>query len=317
MKALKKFFEIREASILLIFIAFCVVMTIASPYFLTQSNLVATILGAACNMFLVTAMTVILACGGIDLSVGSTMSLAGVVLAYLSMQKGVPVLPAAIIGILCAVGIGAINGLICSRTTIAPMICTLGTMSIAKGIAMVLSKGAGISVAQISPKFLNLGKGMIGPIPILILLGVIVAVIFGFLLRNSSIMRKVYYVGSNAQAADYSGINVAKVKMGVYILSGVLCGISGVLAAARFTVASPIIGDGQEMTAISSAVIGGASLNGGIGSILGSMLGLLLLSFINNALVLLNVNVYWQEFINGVILLLAVLIDYFSHRNEN
>ena len=317
MKALKKFFEIREASILLIFIAFCVVMTIASPYFLTQSNLVATILGAACNMFLVTAMTVILACGGIDLSVGSTMSLAGVVLAYLSMQKGVPVLAAAIIGILCAVGIGAINGLICSRTTIAPMICTLGTMSIAKGIAMVLSKGAGISVAQISPKFLNLGKGMIGPIPILILLGVIVAVIFGFLLRNSSIMRKVYYVGSNAQAADYSGINVAKVKMGVYILSGVLCGISGVLAAARFTVASPIIGDGQEMTAISSAVIGGASLNGGIGSILGSMLGLLLLSFINNALVLLNVNVYWQEFINGVILLLAVLIDYFSHRNEN
>ncbi|MCR4752108.1 MAG: ABC transporter permease [Eubacterium sp.] len=317
MKALKKFFEIREASILLIFIAFCVVMMIASPFFLTQSNLTATILGAACNMFLVTAMTVILACGGIDLSVGSTMSLAGVVLAYLSMQKGVPVAAAAIIGILCSVAIGAVNGLICSRTTIAPMICTLGTMSIAKGIAMVLSKGAGISVAQLPASFLNLGKGMIGPIPLLILLGVIVAVIFGFLLRNSSIMRKVYYVGSNAQAADYSGINVAKVKMGVYILSGLLCGISGVLAAARFTVASPIIGDGQEMTAISSAVIGGASLNGGIGSILGSMLGLLLLSFINNALVLLNVNVYWQEFINGVILLLAVLIDYFSHRNEN
>ena len=317
MKALKKFFEIREASILLIFIAFCVVMTIASPYFLTQSNLVATILGTACNMFLVTAMTVILACGGIDLSVGSTMSLAGVVLAYLSMQKGVPVLAAAIIGVACSVGIGAVNGLICSRTTIAPMICTLGTMSIAKGIAMVLSKGAGISVAQLPASFLNLGKGMIGPIPLLILLGVIVAVIFGFLLRNSSMMRKVYYVGSNSQAADYSGINVAKVKMGVYILSGLLCGISGVLAAARFTVASPIIGDGQEMTAISSAVIGGASLNGGIGSILGSMLGLLLLSFINNALVLLNVNVYWQEFINGVILLLAVLIDYFSHRNEN
>lgn len=317
MKALKKFFEIREASILLIFIAFCVVMTIASPFFLTQSNLTATILGAACNMFLVTAMTVILACGGIDLSVGSMMSLAGVVLAYLSMQKGVPVAAAAIIGVLCSVGIGAVNGLICSKTTIAPMICTLGTMSIAKGIAMVLSKGAGISVAQLPAGFLKLGKGMIGPIPILILLGVIVAVIFGFLLRNSSVMRKVYYVGSNAQAADYSGINVAKVKMGVYILSGVLCGISGVLAAARFTVASPIIGDGQEMTAISSAVIGGASLNGGIGSILGSMLGLLLLSFINNALVLLNVNVYWQEFINGVILLLAVLIDYFSHRNEN
>ena len=130
-------------------------------------------------------------------------------------------------------------------------------------------------------------------------------------------MRKVYYVGSNPQAAEFSGISVPKVKMGMYLCCSILCGLAGVMNGSRFSVCSPVSGDGAEMTCISAAVIGGASLNGGQGSILGTILGLLLLTFINNALVLLSVNVYWQEFINGAILLLAVLVDFFSHRKDN
>ncbi len=306
----------REAAILIIFVAFCIIMTIASPYFLTWSNISSTVVGMCSNAFLAIGMTVVLAAGGIDLSVGSVMAMAGSVTGALFSAAGVNIFAAAVIGVITGVLVGLINGLICSKTSIAPMIVTLGTMNVAKGLAMVLTQGTSISLMSAPDAYSTAGQGTIGAIPILIVITLIVAVIFGFLLKKSTAMRKAYYVGSNEQAADYSGINIAKVKIGVYVLSGFLAGIAGILTTSRFSVASPTAGDGAEMTAISAAVIGGASVTGGSGSILGTMLGLLLLSFINNALVLLNVSVYWQEFINGCILLVAVLIDYFSRRKK-
>lgn len=317
-KVRKLFGDFREAAILLIFIVFCFIMSIASPNFATWSNVSSTVVGMCSNAFMAIGMTVVLASGGIDLSVGSVLAMAGAVTGSLYDNLGVNIWLAAFVGILSGAVVGSVNGLICAKTNIAPMIVTLGTMNVAKGIGMVLTKGTSISLMSSSKSFRIPGQGTIGGvIPIIIIIMLVFAVVFGFLLLKSTVMRKAYYVGSSEQAAEYSGINIFNVKMGVYILSGILAAIAGVLTASRFAVASPTAGDGAEMTAISAAVIGGASVNGGSGSILGTFLGLLLLTFINNALVLLNVSVYWQDLINGCILLAAVLIDYFSRRKNN
>lgn len=309
--------KFRAATILLIFIAFCIIMAIASPYFFTWSNISTTFVGMCTTVLLVIGQTVVMAAGGIDLSVGSNMALSGALTGYLFVDVGgMNIWVAALCGILAAGLIGLLNGLILSRTNIAPMICTLGTMNMAAGIAMILTTGSPISMKDTSETFKAIGKGNIGPIPILIVIALIFVVVFAILMQKSTALRKAYYIGSNAQSAEFSGINVVRIKMGIYILAGLLSGLGGIMTASRFSVASANAGVGIEMTAISACVIGGSSMNGGTGTIIGSLLGLMLLTFINNALVLLNVDVYWQNMISGCILLLAVLIDFFSHSRK-
>jgi ribose transport system permease protein len=270
------------------------------------------------SVLVVVGMTVVMAAGGIDLSVGSNMALAGALTAYLFVNVGnISIWLAMLIGLLAAGLIGFINGLILSRTSIAPMICTLGTMSLSQGIAMILTTGSPISMKDSPTAFKVIGKGLLGPIPVIIIIAVIVAIIFSVLMQKSTVFRKAYYVGSSEQAAEFSGINVSRIKLSIYVLSALLSGFGGIMTVSRFSVASANAGNGMEMTAISACVIGGSSLNGGKGTIIGAILGLMLLTFINNALVLLSVDVYWQDLISGSILLFAVLVDYFSHRTKN
>lgn len=318
MVSVKNFFgRFRAATIMLIFIVFCVIMAIASPYFITWSNISTTFVGLCTGVLVIIGMTVVMAAGGIDLSVGSNMALSAALTGYLFVNVGgTDIWVAVLCGLLAAVLIGFINGLILSRTNIAPMICTLGTMSLSRGIAMILTTGSPISMKDAPLAFKVIGKGLIGPIPVLILIALVFVVVFAILMQKSTTFRKAYYVGSNEQAAEFSGIHVSRVKMGIYILSALLAGLGGIITASRFSVASANAGVGMEMTAISACVIGGSSLNGGTGSIIGSLLGLMLLTFINNALVLLNVDVYWQDMISGCILLLAVLVDYFNNRTK-
>lgn len=318
MENVKRFFgRFRAATILLIFIVFCVGMTIASPYFLNWGNIGTTIVGMSSAVLIIIGMTVVMASGGIDLSVGSNMAISGAVTGFMFVNVGgVNIWVSALIGVIAAGGIGLINGLILSRTNIAPMICTLGTMNLSAGIAMILTKGSPISMKGTTAAFKAIGRGSTGPISNLIIIAIVFVIVFAILLEKSTIFRKAYYVGSNEQAAEYSSINVKRTKLGIYVLSGLLSGLAGIMTISRFSVASPNAGLGMEMTAISACVIGGASLNGGTGTVFGSLLGLLLLTFINNALVLLKVDVYWQNMISGVILLLAVLIDYISHRKR-
>ena len=318
MENVKSFFgRFRAATILLIFIVFCVFMAISSPHFLSWSNIGTTIVGMSTAVLVIIGMTVVMASGGIDLSVGSNMAISGAVTGFLFVDVGgINIWIAAFLGVAAAGVIGLINGLILSRTNIAPMICTLGTMNLSAGIAMILTTGSPISMKDTAAAFKAIGRGSIGPISNLIIIAIVFVIVFSILLEKSTIFRKAYYVGSNEQAAEYSSINVVRTKLGIYILSGVLAGLAGIMTTSRFSVASANAGLGVEMTAISACVIGGASMNGGTGTVIGSLLGLLLLTFINNALVLLNVDVYWQNMISGVILLLAVLIDYISHRKR-
>lgn len=311
--------KFRQTTVLLIFLVFCVIMTFASQHFLTWGNFSTTLLGMSTAVLLVIAQTVVMASGGIDLAVGANMALSSTVMAYLFVNNdGISIWPAALIGLVAVALNGLINGIILSRTTIAPMICTLGTMSLAAGIAMILTGGSPISIGIMPDSFRFIGNGRIfDTIPLLILIALVFVIIFSLLLYKSTIFRRVYYVGSNAQSAEYSGINVKRVKLGCYVLSALLSGLAGIMVASRFSVASANAGAGMEMTIIAACVIGGSSMKGGTGTVVGSLLGLMLLTFINNALVLLHISVFWQNFISGCILLIAVLIDYFSQNAKN
>jgi ribose transport system permease protein len=313
---IKVFSRFRSASIILFILLFGVIMSFLSPYFLTWDNLRTTIIGLCCDGIIAIGMTIVLISGSIDLSVGAVLGMAGAITGALFIHD-VNIYLSCLVALVAGISLGLLNGLIISRTSISPMICTLGTMYIARGIAFVVTRGSPQSMKNVPDSFRVLGKGNIFGIPVIIIIFAAIALIFAFLMNKSAAMRKIFYVGSNEQSAEYSGINVVKVRIGVFLLSSFLAVIAGILTTSRFTVATPTAGEGSEMIAISVAVIGGASTGGGEGTIMGTVFGLILITLINNALVLLNVSVYWQKLISGGILLLAVLIDYFSHKNKS
>ena len=317
MKAILTVFgKFRAASVVLIIVLFSIMMSFLSRYYLTWNNLSTTFIGMSADGIMAIGMTMILASGGIDLSVGAVLGMAGSITGVLYIG-GWNIFLACLIAVGMSLVIGLINGVVISKTTISPMICTLATMTMARGVALILTQGSPQSLSSVPEAFRFIGKGAVFGIPTPIVIFITIAIIFAFLMNKSALFRKVYYVGSNEQAAEYSGISVFKTKIGVYLISAGLSSLAGILTISRFLVATPAVGEGAEMTAISVAVIGGASTRGGEGTVMGTVCGLILITLINNALVLLNVSVYWQKLISGSILLLAVLIDYFSHRKTN
>jgi ribose transport system permease protein len=225
---------------------------------------------------------------------------------------------ASVIGILFGTLCGFINGFFITRVGLSAFITTLGMMQVARGATFVISAAMPIPLQSIPPAFKFLGRGIIPGIgvPFVIVLFIVSAVIFDFLSRRSTSIRKIYYVGSNEKAARFSGVNVNRVRIGVYVLSAVVASVAGVLTIARFNSATPYYGDTIAFETISAAVIGGASLNGGEGTILGAMLGMALLALIQTSLNLLDVSPYWQNLVTGLILLAAVSLDFLSHRKR-
>ena len=181
---------------------------------------------------------------------------------------------------------------------------------------MLITQGTPLSLYTLPASFKFIGQGVVGGVPFVILIFVLVAIFFDVLMRRAVVFRRIFYTGSNEQAAAYSGINVGKVKFAVTVLCSTLAGVAGVIYMARFGSATPTFGVGMEMNAIAAAVIGGASLVGGTGSVFGAVLGIALLSTVSSSLILLNVSVYWQDMIRGCILLGAVTIDYLLHRSR-
>lgn len=314
--AIKRFLQTKETPVFLIVVALCVIMTFLTPNFLTKGNIMTTLLGLSADGIVTIAMTVILALGGIDLSVGSVMCLASMVAAKIGVLTGNLWL-GAVLGLLVGALCGVINGLFIAKLKLTPFIMTLAMMSIARGSSMLMSSGKSVAIPKDNAAFMFMGQGYVGGlIPFLVVIFLVIAIVGNFLLRKTETFRKVFYIGSNEKAARLSGINVDRVKLGVYTLSAVLSAFAGVLCVSRFGTATTTTGDGAEMTAISAAVIGGASLDGGSGSILGAVLGILLLNIVDNALVLLHVSVYGQDLISGLILLIAVTMDVFSRRRK-
>jgi ribose/xylose/arabinose/galactoside ABC-type transport system permease subunit len=276
------------------------------PQFLTAANLINVARQISLNGILAVGVTYVLLTGGVDLSLGSVVALTGVVAAGFAHPGDWPLLVPVILGIAAGAVCGAANGLVIARGGIAPFIVTLGMMTVARGLALVISRGKPVS--NLSLAFTVLGGDLLGlPIPMVILL--LVAAISWVFLANTRFGRYVYAVGGNEQAARAAGLSVQGIKIFAYTVCGALAGVAGVVLAARITTGQPNAGVAYELDAIAAAVIGGTSLSGGIGGVGGTLLGALLMGVINNGLDLLNVSSYYQQIVKGVIIVGAVWLD--------
>ncbi len=303
----------RELALIGIILATALVMSQLSPYFLSGGNLRSVLVGLVPGAIMAVGMAVLLASGGFDLSVAAVMALCGTIAAWLTVQ-GVPVPMAILLTLLLGLLIGSGNGALVTFLGINPLIATLGTMSIARGLALVITEGYNIS--SLPDSFTQLGEQ--GPLKLPWMVWIMLAlIILGDLaLRRTRFLRQVYYIGGNERAARVSGIPVDGMRVFTYMLSGTLAALAGVLLAARLSTAVPTAGEGLELTVIAAAVIGGASLAGGEGSVLGAVLGIAFLSMISNALTLLSVSIFWQIVVTGVVLIMAVSIDVLLRRRR-
>lgn len=312
---IKKLFAHRESSVFLIIILTVLIVQIIQPKFLSISNIRAVAIGLSTDGLMAIGLTVVLVLGGIDISVGSVSALSCVITGALFLA-GVNIWMAVLTALLVGVGVGLFDGFMVSKIGLPPFIVTLGMMSLARGAAYIFTQGSPLSMGGLPASFKFFGDGDILGIPSLFMVFIIIAIVADIMMKKSNLFRNIFYVGSNENAAKLSGLNVSKVKIMVYILSAVLASLAGILSLARFNVATPQLGNMAETRAIAAAVIGGTSMSGGVGSVFGAVLGVVLLNLVNSALVMLNVSVYWQDFVTGAILVLAVTLDYISHRKK-
>src|SRR5579863_2441031 len=288
-------------------------LALARPNFLNLANLVNLLRQISINGILAVGVTYVLLTGGVDLSLGSVVALAGVAAACFAHPGQYPLVVPVAIGILTGAACGAVNGLVVARGRVAPFIVTLGMMTAARGMALLASGGRPVS--NLAAGFTHIGGGDIAGVPEPILIFCLVAVLSRVFLKNMRFGRYIYAVGGNENAALASGVPVRGVKMAAYTLCGALAGLAGVVLAARITTGQPNAGIGYELDAIAAVVIGGTSLNGGVGGVGGTILGALLMGVINNGLDLLNVSSYYQQVVKGLIIVGAVWLDQ-RHRHE-
>ncbi len=298
----------RRYGIVAVLIVLCIVLSFANQYFLTLGNIADILRQTSINGILAVGMTYVVLTAGIDLSVGSTLALAGIISA--SLVTGPHPHGAAIglaAGLLVGAAIGAINGLLVARLSIPPFVATLGMLSAARGLTYIYNDG--MPVTDLPDGYLTIGTGAIAGIPVPIIVFALVVVLFWFVLRYTTYGRYVYAVGGNAKSAKTSGISTSKIIFSVYVIGGLLAGLAGIILAARTTSALPQAGVSYELDAIAAVVIGGTSLSGGTGSLGGTVVGALLIGVINNGLNLLGVSSYYQQVVKGVIIVGAVLLD--------
>jgi len=293
--------------LLMIVVAIFVTMSFASPIFFNKDNLLAVFLGLSVEGIIAVSMTMLMVSGGFDLSVGSVMALSAAVAATLCKDFAMPVPAAMLIGMLTGALVGLFNGFIVTKIGINPFITTLSGLNLFRGLTYILMGGRNISGLPESYRILGQDYflGMQMPIWYAIAFFVI-----GFiLLKKSRFFRQNYYVGGNEKSAMLSGINVNKVRIFNYFLTGVSAGFAGVVMSSRVASATTTLGTGVELRVVTSVIVGGASLYGGEGSVLGTFLGCMLMALVTNTINLTGVDVYWQTFVSGAILLVAVIID--------
>jgi len=301
----------KESAIFLALLGIMVIITLIAPQFATIGNIyrvtrqISFVAIAALGVF-----TVILT-SGIDLSVGSLIGLSGITCGV-AMAWGLGPIPAVLIGMGTGFGVGLINGFLVSYVGITPFIVTLGMLSMARGTIWIITKGWPIE--NIDKRILVIGQGDFLGIPLPVIIMIVVSIIMHYFLRSTVFGRRVYAIGGNEEATRLSGINVKKIKCLVYGISGLLASITGIILVARFNSAQTSSGEGWELDAIAAAVIGGTSLMGGAGSVVGVLIGAAIMGVIRNGLVLMRVSAYWQTAIMGFIIILAAVIDRIKNR---
>ena len=303
----KKFTRSGQYGIFLAFVILCAVLAFSTPRFFTVSNLMIIGTQVSINALLAFGVTFVIITGGIDLSLGSMVAVTGVVAAMFAHPDSYPLIVPIVFGLAAGVGMGAFNGIVITKSKVPPFIVTLGTMTIGRGLALILSKGRPIS--NLSDSFNFIGGGNIAGIPFPIIILIVAFLICSVILNKTILGRYMYAVGGNEQAARASGINISSVKIRVYTICGLLSAMGGILLTSRITTGQPNAGAGFELDAIAAAIIGGTSTSGGTGTMTGTLIGALLIGVISNSLDLLNVTSYYQQVVMGVIIIGAVVLD--------
>lgn len=305
----------QHKGILIGLILLCLGLTLVTNTFATVTNLFNVLRQITINLYLASGMTFIILLGGIDLSVGAVIALTGVISAGMITWYGLPVYVGILIGIAAGLVIGLINGYIVSSTNLPAFIVTLATMNIARGLARLFTGAQTISVLNDSYRFW--GMGTIFGVPIQLFAIVFIILLSSFILNRTEMGRHIYAVGGNRQAARYSGINVKKVTFFVFLYSGLLAALAGILTVGRTFTATMILGTGAEMDAIAAVVLGGTSMSGGKGSISGTVIGVIIIGVLNNGMNLLGIDSSWQYVVQGLVIILAVYIDYFRETGSS
>lgn len=289
----------------------CTLLSILSPVFLSQRNFFNVFRQLSNNMFLSCGMLMVILIGGIDLSVGSTIAVTGCLVAGFITNNGMPPMVAILLALLVGVLIGVINGGIVSLTGIPSFIVTLAMMNIGRGFARLYTSSKTVTIDN--DFFAYIGTGYIGGIvPTQVVYIIIICLITAFLLNNTKFGRHLYATGGNFQAALFSGINTKWITFIVFVFSSLMASIAGILLASRMFSGTSTSGTSAEMDAIAAVVLGGTSMSGGVGGLFGTVIGVILIAVLSNGLNLINVDSSWQLVVKGIVIIIAVLIDFFK-----
>ena len=295
----------------LVLILLCIIMAIIAPHFLEVGNILNVARQVSINAVLAAGMTFVILTGGIDLSVGSALAVAGVLAVGLD-ASGVPSIFAVLGGLVAGALCGLLNGVLVAKTKLPSFIVTLGAMTYLRGLAYVTTGAYPLIKSNLGFGFL--GGGLLGPIPVPVIIALLVYIVGYIILTRTTFGRHVYAIGGNEQAARLSGMRVDLNLIWVYVISGICAGIAGIIFAARLVSGQPTGGQGYELDAIAAVILGGTSFTGGQGSILGTLIGVFIIGVLNDGLVLMNVPFFYQLVIKGAVIVLAVLIDRFRSR---
>jgi ribose transport system permease protein len=311
---LTQLLRVRELNVLIALIVVGALISFATPYFLTTNNLMGVFRSFSLTAIMSIGMVMVIITGGIDLSVGSVMGLSSLVTA-LCFGSGLPTAVCVGAGLMVGVAFGTFNGLLITGIGLPPFIATLGSLSIGRGLMYIVTRG--VPVTPDTPDIFSvLGQGYVGLVPVPVVIMLVMMIGFSILMRRTRFGRHVYATGGNEQAARLSGVKTSRVKLIVYVLSGVIAALAGVISFSRYLSAEPASGFGAELDVIAAAAIGGASLSGGVGSVFGAVIGAALAGIIANGVVLMNINTYAQQAITGAVILIAVSLDVLRNRRR-
>ena len=312
---LRRIFQIKESGIFLGLTVLCVTLSVMrSSTFLTQYNIGIVIRQVSFVAIVALGETLVLLIGGIDLSVGHIAGLCSILGSLLMTSTPIDPYICTIITLLIGLLFGATSGVVIARVHLNPFIVTLAMGEVYAGVILVITKGH--PVLGLPKKFTVLGQGMVGPVPIPVIIMLIITIILAYTLKNTPFGRNIYAIGGNQFAARLVGIPVEKIKVSVYAISGMLAGLAGMLFASRMNAGQPTIGAGWLMPTITAAIIGGTSLSGGEGTILGTILGAIFMGILANGIVLLGISAYWERVIIGAVVLVAVIMDILRSRKK-
>ena len=298
------------ATLLAIYALLVIALALLSPYFLSVNNFLNILLSVAIIGIISIGMTLLMVGGGLDLSVGGVVALVGVVIAALAVPAGIGVAVGA--GLLVGVAVGVINGIAVTTIGINPLIATLGTLSLARGLAFVFS--GGLTQVVLAEGFSFWGGGALLGVPVPVLIYALLFAAGYVVLRHTTFGRAIYAIGGNAQATRLASVPVGRILRVMYLVCALGAAVGGVVLTSQLSAGAPQAATGIELSVIAAVILGGTSLAGGSGSMVGTLLGVLIMGTLNNGLTLLSVNAYYQEIIRGSVLLLAVALDQWRKR---